>query len=944
MSSPSDKDQLLLWPEEKATSTSQKSSEDREDQKFVGLSNQGATCYMNSLLQTLYMTPEFREKIYQWQYDQSKHGDPKDCIPFQLQLLFAKLQISKSAYIETTGLTKSFGWDLKESFQQHDVQEFCRVLFDAIEESVKETSQEKMINQLYEGTMVDYVKCLNCNQESSREDKYLDLSLTVKNDFDQIYNDSVEKALANYVKPDKLTDDNQYFCENCNGKQDALKGLKFASFPYILALQLKRFDLDYNTFQRIKLNDEVRFPQILNLNLFLLETPPNPSDYDLPQGQPTLKTETATPIPKPNLNTVPADIDQCDMQTVKLTGYDYIIEDSDKKPVKLDYVAQQIHFEKETQARNQKQQALINKYQSDGDNVYELFSILIHSGSALGGHYYAYIKDFEDNRWYNFNDSVVREIEEKDIQKVFGGVSKGSAWGGSYAANAYLLMYRKVQPNNIAKILDDQVPRYILEEIDRLKESEMKEAQEKMERYKNLQLRVYYETKEKIINVKKDDLFIEVKAKAKEIFGLDKVKDENIRVRAYSVHNDVLQDTYEESKTIEQLGIWSYKILGVEIKEEDEEWMPYDPNQMTIKILNWTDNMANEETGLNGLILNADKFLIDRRATVKQLIEKLSQKYNIPIENLKILKKPYMGHSSYAEVISTRSLWDQIMSQARLFEGTVLLIEKMENIMHKSKWQEELEKESGRYTIRFNHPDDKPNNYGNIDYKNSVVIDSSKTMSDLKSIICNKLKLNLDEVVLRRGTRSGAEIKDLNIKLIHCNLMNNSVIHVDKGKPSSANEYRIYISIAEPATGEDADGAAYRFYDALDSAFNGDCRVSSVKEEICKTLKKMYPTLELDSKRIRLRERTTDRLSRVLRNSEPLKNYSLFEQKKLAIQVLQEDEPELDPSSMIVVIKKWDPETWQVSEPKELVIKRTFNLHEFGTKISEEFGIPVSYT
>ena len=35
---------------------------------YVGLSNQGATCYLNSLLQCLYMTPEFRNSLFTWKY------------------------------------------------------------------------------------------------------------------------------------------------------------------------------------------------------------------------------------------------------------------------------------------------------------------------------------------------------------------------------------------------------------------------------------------------------------------------------------------------------------------------------------------------------------------------------------------------------------------------------------------------------------------------------------------------------------------------------------------------------------------------------------------------------------------------------------------------------------------------------------------------------------
>lgn len=45
-----------------------------------------------------------------------------------------------------------------------------------------------------------------------------------------------------------------------------------------------------------------------------------------------------------------------------------------------------------------------------GPYVYELFSIMIHSGSASGGHYYAYIKEFENGEWFCFNDQSVSPV------------------------------------------------------------------------------------------------------------------------------------------------------------------------------------------------------------------------------------------------------------------------------------------------------------------------------------------------------------------------------------------------------------------------------------------------------------------------------------------------------------------------------------------------------
>ena len=64
----------------------------------------------------------------------------------------------------------------------------------------------------------------------------------------------------------------------------------------------------------------------------------------------------------------------------------------------------------------------IEKNNENNDNEsmeYELYSMMLHTGGALGGHYFAYIKDFNNQKWYEFNDSKVIQISQEDINHFF---------------------------------------------------------------------------------------------------------------------------------------------------------------------------------------------------------------------------------------------------------------------------------------------------------------------------------------------------------------------------------------------------------------------------------------------------------------------------------------------------------------------------------------------
>ena len=47
---------------------------------------------------------------------------------------------------------------------------------------------------------------------------------------------------------------------------------------------------------------------------------------------------------------------------------------------------------------------------------YELFSLLMHSGSAISGHYFAYVKELRSGSWYKFNDSHVSAATPEQLE------------------------------------------------------------------------------------------------------------------------------------------------------------------------------------------------------------------------------------------------------------------------------------------------------------------------------------------------------------------------------------------------------------------------------------------------------------------------------------------------------------------------------------------------
>lgn len=275
-----------------------------ENNKTYGVcrfKNIGATCYMNSILHILQELPQFQNFILNLNItDESNNTIYKS--------LYELLKLSSehdNKVIIPSSFKKDIGnkSDIWSGYEQQDSQEFFSFLISTIEEEIGDKYQfipngninnkkkynidfvlhniiaqkswfnyqlreYSLLKNIFNGLLRNKKTCSICGNNQYVYEPFITLSLSIPLKYKKESYDLTD-CLNHFIEKERLTEDNKLTCDLCGVKNKFYSESMIWKTPDILVIQLKRFINNDSGIISEKINNNVSYPLVLNINNYI---------------------------------------------------------------------------------------------------------------------------------------------------------------------------------------------------------------------------------------------------------------------------------------------------------------------------------------------------------------------------------------------------------------------------------------------------------------------------------------------------------------------------------------------------------------------------------------------------------------------------------------------------------------------------------------------------